>query len=449
LEVLTCISVFDVLGGLFTRTYNLLWYPALPFVLAAVAEGPESWRQRLGLTPGYTPDESKLRVWVHAASVGEIEGVRRVVEHLARERSDLDFIVTTMTPAGRDAARRWLKGAVQLAPLDHPRAVHCFLKRIRPVLLIIAETELWPNFLLQSPLAGAKLALINARLSSRSIKRYLLVYPLMARALSRADLILVQTTHDAERFLKLGVDPERLTVTGNVKYELSGDPQPVRPALRNFARGRPILIAGSTAPGEEEVVVTAYRSLLERFPALALVLAPRHLRRIDQVVSILRNAGLSYNRASQLHGIEARGGQLLRELPRHGYEGAPANIQVLLLDTMGELASFYRFATVAFIGGSLRPGRGGQSLAEPAASSVPVLFGPYYENHRQLGDMLIAAGSGIVVGDASELAEAAGRWLTDPVRRATAGQRAYAVLQKLAGKSETVVRHLCALLPAQ
>jgi len=442
--------VINVLGELLVRLYNLLWYPALPFALAALADDRESRRQRLGrgFAHGRALDHSKLPVWVHAASVGEIEGVRPVVEHLASERNDLEFIITTMTSAGRDAARQRLNRAAELAPLDHPRTVHSFLKHIRPALLLITETELWPNFLLQSAAGGTKLALINARLSCRSMKRYRLVQPLIANGLSRAHLILAQTTGDAERFIKLGAHPERIAVTGNVKYQLPEESEPVRAVIADFALGRPLLIAGSTAPGEEEVVLTAYRSLLESFPSLGLVLAPRHLQRVDQLVRTLSNAGFGFLRASQPRATRApakREG--VRESATHHNEGARVDPRVLLLDTMGELASFYRLATVAFVGGSLRPGRGGQSLAEPAARSVPVLFGPYYENHRQLGDMLIAAGAGSVVRDARELAHAAAQWLTDPERRTMAGQRARSVLQQLAGNSEIVARHLCTLLP--
>ena len=470
----------DRRGAIWSRIYSSLWYPALPFVLVATGGDAQSRHERLG---GVTPEADRigaghLRVWLHAASVGEIEGVRPVVQSLARIRPELEFVITTMTPMGRDAARRRLNGICQLAPFDHVAAVRAFLARIRPVLVIITETELWPNFFLESAAAGAKIALINARLSIRSMSRYRLIRPLLVSALRRASVVLAQTAEDAERFCRLGAAPERVTVTGNAKYEVLGDSPPLRPELASFAEERPILIAGSTGPGEEQIVLTAYRDLVERFPFLGLVLAPRHLERVDEVQRVLRAAGLAYIRASDSmigsrsphRGLpknsrkdenpvappdsgKARWGLSVDERHQHdhrisGDEAGRRLPQVLLLDTMGELGALYQSASIAFVGGSLMPGRGGQSLAEPANASVPVLFGPYYENHRQLGDALLAAQAGRVVRDAAELADASAKWLTDEAARSTAGQRARSVMEQLAGSTAATVRYLCALLPA-
>lgn len=438
----------DLRGAIWSWIYSSLWYPALPFALVAAGGDEQSRRERLG---GVAPDadkinNGKLRVWLHAASVGEIEGARPVVQNLACIRPDLEFVITTMTPAGRDAARRRLNGVCQLAPFDHAAAVRAFVARIRPVLVIITETELWPNFFLQSAAANVRIALINARLSDRSMRRYRFIRPLLARALRRASAVLAQTVEDADRFCRLGAMPERVTVTGNAKYEVHGDSLPLRPMLASFARGQPILIAGSTGPGEEQIVLAAFRDLAERFPSLALVLAPRHLQRIDEVERALRGAGLAYVRASESIPPAATSAiadeKAAVEHPAAGYP------KVLLLDTMGELGAFYQRATIAFVGGSLMPGRGGQSLAEPANASVPVLFGPYYENHRQLGDSLVAAGAGRIVRDAAQLAEASATWLADEVARSAAGQRARSVMEQLAGSTATTVNYLCALLPA-
>jgi 3-deoxy-D-manno-octulosonic-acid transferase len=438
----------DLRGAIWEWLYRFAWYPALPFALVAAGGDAQNRRQRLG---GVAPeadrvDDKKIRVWLHAASVGEVEGSRPVVQNLARIRPDLDFVVTTMTPAGCDAARRRLNGVCQLAPFDHIRAVRAFVERIRPHLVIIAETELWPNFFFQSATAGARIALINARLSARSMRRYRLVRPLLARALRSASVVLAQTNEDADRFCQLGAPPERVAVTGNAKYEVCGDLPPLRPALAAFARGRPILIAGSTGPGEEQIVLTAYQALVGRFPSLALVLAPRHLQRIGEVESVLRTAGLAYICANEANlapapsvtGVE----KAATEPPNAPYP------PVMLLDTMGELSAFYQHATIAFVGGSLMPGRGGQSLAEPANAAVPVLFGPYYENHRQLGDSLVVAGAGRVVRDAAQLADASAVWLADEMARSAAGQRARTVMDRLAGSTASTVDYLCALLPA-
>jgi 3-deoxy-D-manno-octulosonic-acid transferase len=205
------------------------------------------------------------------------------------------------------------------------------------------------------------------------------------------------------------------------------------------------LIAGSTAPGEEQIVLTAYRGLAARFPRLALVLAPRHLQRIEEVERLLRAAGFAYIRASESNPPPP---SVTAVEKARAEQAAARSPQVLLLDTMGELGAFYQRATIAFVGGSLIAGRGGQSLAEPANLSVPVLFGPYHENYRQLGDALVAAGAGRVVRDAAQLADASANWLTDEAARNEAGRRARFVMEQLAGSTTTTVRYLCALLPA-
>jgi 3-deoxy-D-manno-octulosonic-acid transferase len=476
----------DAGGAVWSRIYNALWYPALPFALIAAGGDLQSGRERLGrVAPGaQVIGNGKLRVWLHAASVGEIEGARPVLENLARMRPDVEFVITTMTAAGRDAARRRLNGICQLAPLDHAARVRAFVARIRPALVVIAETELWPNFFFESASAGARIAIINARLSAPSMRRYRFIRPLVARALRSVSAVLAQTTEDAERFCRLGALPERIAVTGNAKYEVRGDSPPLRSALAAFAEGRPILIAGSTGPGEEQIVLAAYRDLANRFPSLALVLAPRHLQRIDEVERAIQSASFAYARASEksapaapsadmddatrraTHSPSKRGSSMpafdqaearsgwsgderLRDDQRiFGEQAERSRPQVLLLDTMGELGAFYQRATIAFVGGSLTPGRGGQSLAEPANASVPVLFGPYYENHRQLGNALVATGAGHVVRDAAQLANASARWLADDAARSVAGQRARSVMEQFAGSTATTVGYLCALLSA-
>jgi 3-deoxy-D-manno-octulosonic-acid transferase len=424
---------YDFPGAAWSGIYSALWYPALPIVLGIAGGGLNNWRERLGNAVSHAAISSEHpRVWVHAASIGEIEGVRPVIQSLAQLRPDVDFVITTMTLAGRDAAHRRLNRTCQLAPFDHPGIVRSFLARTRPTLLIIAETELWPNYFLQSAAAGARIAVINGRVSRRSMTRYRIIRPLIARALACADVVLAQTALDADRFQRLGAEPGQVAVTGNAKYEIVSDSSALRPALAAFTGGRPILIAGSTGPGEEEIVLTAFRELARSFPSLALVLAPRHLQRTAEVEQILRAAGLSYRRASALDSSEA------------GH--SPLDCCVLLLDTIGELSDLYHRATIAFVGGSLTPGRGGQSLAEPANASVPVLFGPYYENYRQLGDALVAAESARVVHDAAQIVEASAKWLADRQACAAAGQRARSVMEQFAGNTAITVRYLCGLL---
>jgi 3-deoxy-D-manno-octulosonic-acid transferase len=401
--------------------YNALWVPALPIALRIAARSnPADRRERLGhITLAPEADHGGMRIWLHAASVGEIEAIRPVAIGLMRDIPGSCLVVTTMTVAGREAARKRVPGAqaYALAPLDFPWLVRRFLTAIRPSLVVIAETELWPNYFIESRRFGAKVAVLNGRISARSLHRYRWARPLFAEALGNADLIMAQSADDARRYEWLGGSRDRITVTGNTKYDLEASRAdvPLRPELEAFAAGKPVLVAGSTARGEEEIVLQAYLKLLRNFPDLALVLAPRHLNRLPEVQKAIEDAGLPYLNATA---------------PEPG-EGA-ALPGVLILDTMGELRALYRRAAVAFVGGSMSPGRGGQSLAEPAACSVPVLFGPFHETQQPIAAALISAGGAQIVRDSSEIERACARLLGNESARITAGNAARATLEGLA-----------------
>ena len=327
--------------------YNLLWYPALPFALiAAHPANMRDYRERMG--HGDFPDKAGApRIWIHAASVGEIEAIRPVAIGLLEHYPTAVMVITTMTATGREAAMRRIPGAAawMLAPLDNQRAVRSFLDRVRPSLVLITETEIWPNYFLESARAGATIAIVNGRVSERSMRRYMRARSLFQNTLSRASLILAQSREDARRYVKFDI-PARIIVTGNTKFEAVQADGAIRSELMTFASGRKILIAGSTAPGEEAVIADAYRELRKNFPQLALTSAPRHLDRTPEVENALRAATLDYVKASELNP-----------------QNAAREVDVLILDTMGELRSFYRRGAIAFIGGSLAPGRGGQNPA--------------------------------------------------------------------------------------
>jgi 3-deoxy-D-manno-octulosonic-acid transferase len=416
--------------------YNALWYPALPFALAASSGVDlQSWRERLAHAAISNPPLDSIRVWIHAASVGEIEAVQPVAARLTGEFPEIAFAVTTMTVAGREAVRRRLPSlfAVQLAPLDWAPAVRSFLGLVRPSLFIVAETELWPNYFIEARRAGVKTAIVNGRISPRSVRRYTRIRGLFGAALAHADLILAQTADDANRYRELGAERDKIVVTGNTKFNPGGALAPLRSELAGFAEGQPILIAGSTAPGEERAMLDAYRRLLVRFPNLALIVAPRHLERVPEVAALFKSAGIAFVPASQLAGDSQRinGG---------------ACPSVLLLDTMGELRALYHRATVAFVGGSLEPGRGGQNPAEPAAYGVPVMLGPHHENQSEPAQALLAAGGAKIVRDAAEIAWAAESWLADPEARRSAGENARAAIERLVGGIEATLNCLRPLL---
>ncbi len=415
------------------QLYNALWYPALPIALYfSGGNRGDNRRERLGrVEPPAEPAASGPRIWLHASSVGEIEGARPVVLGLMRELPNSFLAVTTMTEAGRDAARRRIPAAHRyaLAPLDSPRVVRRFLDSIRPTTVLIAETELWPNYFFEAHRSGAKVAILNGHISARSLTRYQWVQPLFAQALGDVDLILAQTKDDAARYRQLGAPGDRIVVAGNSKYDLESCSAraALRPELDAFAARRPLLVAGSTAPGEEQIVIEAYSILLRSCPDLALAIAPRHLDRVPAVEATLRSAGLEYVNATTLR-----------------IDGSTAP-RVLILDTMGELRALYRHATVAFVGGSIAPGRGGQSVAEPAAVAVPVLVGPFHQSHQQLVSALVAGGGARIINDADELAAACSPLLADESKRRAAGKNARAALDRMAGSTALSLMRLRAL----
>jgi 3-deoxy-D-manno-octulosonic-acid transferase len=384
---------------------------------------------------GDCPDSAgALRIWIHAASVGEIEAIRPVGLGLLERYPGAIVAITTMTATGREAARRRIPGAAawMLAPLDNRRAVRTFLKHIRPQLVLITETEIWPNYFLESARAGATIAIVNGRISERSLSRYSRVRALFRDALGRTALILTQTEDDALRYKKFDLAAQ-VIVTGNTKIEAApadlANDESIRAELLAFAPGHKILVAGSTAPGEEGVIADAYRELRKDFPQLALTIAPRHLDRTREVENVLRAASLDFVKASKLDSA-----------------GAARKADVLILDTMGELRGFYRRGAIAFVGGSLAPGRGGQNPAEAAMAEVPVLIGPYHENQRQVVSSLVSAGGARIVNNASDIVIEASKWLRDDAARQQAGRSARASVSSGAGGAQLALKHLEALI---
>jgi 3-deoxy-D-manno-octulosonic-acid transferase len=421
-----------------TALYNALWYPALPFALIAGGGlDAVNRRERLGTAAHVSNTQGSPRIWLHAASVGEVEAVRPVALGLMRDYPEALVVVTTMTATGRAAASKRIAGAAayQLAPLDCRTSVRSFLAAVRPQIVLVAETELWPNYLIESARSGARVAIVNGRVSARSMSRYRYIRPLIAEALAHTHLVLVQTDEDARRFRDLGAPPANVVVTGNTKFNLD-DAAPLRSALEQFCAHRPVLVAGSTAPGEERMVLTAFRNLVEGFPTLALVLAPRHLSRAGEVEDEIRSAGFTYEKASLLPTDNAPGVASV----------ARPTAAVLLLDTMGELRALYSRATIAFVGGSMLPPRGGHNMAEPAAVAVPVLFGPHYENQQQAGDSILEAGGGRVVADAAQIESTCSEWLDDHDARRAAGANARRAVERLAGGVAATLNHLAALI---
>lgn len=389
--------------------YTALLYLAVPAILLRLwwrgRKNPE-YRLRWAERFGYAPPIPGGCLWVHAVSLGETRAALPLIRALRERYPKRPLLVTTGTPTGSLQVRQSLGDSVQhcYLPYDLPGAIARFLYRTRPQLGVIMETELWPNLYQACAIGGIPLVIANARLSARSARGYARVPGLTRGTLDAVTLIAAQTVTDAGRFRELGMPVERIKVTGNIKYDLSL-PSGLRnqgQRLRNeLFRRRPVWIAASTHPGENERILDAFARLREHWPDLLLILVPRHPERFDAVAELCRE-----------HGY--------RLVRRSSGRACPADTAVYLGDSMGELLLLYAMADVAFVGGSLVP-VGGHNVLEPALLGVPVIFGPYVFHFEEATRHLLAADAAWQVDDAATLADLVGQLLADDKRRQRAG----------------------------
>ena len=366
--------------------------------------------------------ELKRSVWVHAVSVGEVKSVRKLIEKLRLIHPDQPIVLSTITPTGQQLALNTagLADHVFYFPLDLPGSIRRTLNRVNPELVLIAETEIWPNFLRECRKRNVRVVMVNGRISDRSFPRYLFVRRWLKRVLDDFTLLGMQTETDRERIESIGADGRKVTVFGNLKYDALDVDQKLAPELSNVLAQFPKLwIAASTMPGEEEQILDAFASVREKHPELKLLVAPRHPQRFDEVERLIRARGLSCARRTQLD--------------------RPAD--VLILDSVGELASTFRHADVVFVGGSLVP-TGGHNILEPAAFSNPIVFGPHMENFKEIRDIFLEARAALEVHNSVELADAVNRLLTDSKSAAELGAKARRVVDQNTGATDRVLAYL-------
>ena len=416
--------------------YTLL-YSALTVLLSPVLAclsilDRYGMRQRLGQRPLVPDGENRPVVWFHCASVGEATGLAVVIEGFAKRHPDCQVLVTTMTETGLAYVRQHVPRAryFGLAPLDAPFIVRRVFRRVRPRALVLLEGELWPGMLGAAAAHDCPVALVNGRMSDRSLVRNRFVKPLFRRMLRRLAVVGVQHALDGERFITFGADPGWVRVTGNVKFDLAAEQKgPGREALRRelgLSASEPVIMAGCPRPLEEErAVLAAFVRVRERYPEAKMIWAPRHLQRIPPAEQMLKAAGLRFVRRTRLADPDGVGGTGVAGAggPDDSGGTSPAPADVIILDTMGELAVMYTAADMAFVGATLVP-LGGHNLLEPAACGIPVLFGPHTENVRASAAALLRTGGGIVVHDGDELARQWLEWLDDSGMRAQAGAAA-------------------------
>jgi len=393
------------------------------------------WRERFGFLPARFQRTERGAIWIHAVSVGETLAVSNLVRALQQRYPDRELFLSHVTTAGREAGEARLPGVTGrfLLPLDWAMCVRRAFRRIRPALLVVVETELWPNLLDVARAQGTRILLVNGRISNRSFPRYRLVRPFMRRVLATIDRICAQSEGDARRFRSLGAAENQVVVAGNLKF----DAQP--PRLGEFAQhlsraltaaGRaPVIAAASTMAGEEELFLSAWEKVRQQYARALLILAPRHPSRFEAVAALLAAKGLSFIRRTSLAPEPL---QLMSQI-------APTD--VLLLDTIGELAGLFELADAVFMGGSLVP-TGGHNLLEPAYWGKPILFGPYMHNFRDVAQLFLAKNAAVEISDAQELGRALVELLRAPERQRQLGEAARSVLDEQRGATERVLKIL-------
>lgn len=420
------IKKFDFFWILYQILLVLFFLLFWPFFINKIAKG---LRQRLGFLDGSTKriKDGNL-ILAHAASVGEVVAVGNLIRAFKKECPDYNFVISTLTSTGQTMARQVITDARAFIyfPLDFSCIAGRVLDTIKPKLFIIAETELWPNFIREAKKRRVPVMVANGRISMDSFGKYKMVNFFMKRVLGNIDLFIMQSQIDAERIISLGADASKVTVTGNLKFDVGTDTL-LRPANSNvgtnsicaYLESEVIFVAGSTHRGEEETILDVYREIRKFYPRMVLILAPRHLERVTEVERLLSSRNFKFSRRTELSS------------PFQGNELS----EIILLDTIGELTRFYALARIVFVGGSLVPA-GGHNILEPASLGKGVLFGPYMDNFEEIAQSFISSGAGRVVANKEELLKSILELLANPEELERMGKAAFEIVKAHKGASE-------------
>jgi len=397
--------------------------PLLPFMLLSGKRFSGGFKQRFGVYP------KKLReylgrdrpIWVHAASVGEARAAKLLIDALRKRFPERRLVLSTFTQTGNELARERSSGEeVIFLPLDFVWVVRRSLTTVKPSILILIETEIWPNLLREVHRRGIPAVLLSGRISPRAFRRYRRIRWFFRDVLQNLTALGMQSEGDVARVVSLGADSRRVVMTGNIKRAVSretgvgeggGAARPNQPKALGEQREAFLWVAGSTHPGEEEIVLAAFERLKKQFPTLRMVLAPRHPQRFREVEKLLRAHGLEFEKKSQVNG---------KLCPER---------DVMILDTLGDLESLYAIGDIAFVGGSLVDA-GGHNLLEPARFAKPVLFGPHTANVAALAQDLVENGGGIRVRGCEDLVREITVLLAEPEKCTATGTRAFQVASR-------------------
>lgn len=385
-----------------------------------------NFRERLGFHRG---EAESFDIWIQAVSVGEVAVARALVNQLSARRPELRMLITTTTITGQALANRLFPEAtVTYFPFDFTPSVHRFLQRYRTRMYVAIETEIWPNTARICSQSGARLAIVNGRISDRSFRRYRSIRWILRRIFVLYDVILVRSGADRDRFVAIGAPADRVEVTGNLKFDQDskGENVPsIAADMQQLAAGRPIFIAGSTMEGEDEAILRHLPRLIAQ--GCFVVIAPRKPQRFEIVAGLLATSGLRWIRRSEIG------------------PGSTGEADLLLLDSIGELSRLYRHASAAFVGGSLIP-NGGHNPIEPVSGGAPVAFGPHMSNFREIAETFLTEEGAVEVRDAEELMAFVSRMMTDEAARQRQIERGQAVIRENRGASGRTAGRLLELL---
>lgn len=340
-------------------------------------------------------------IWAHAASVGEIVATSSIIKEIAKIVPGQTFLVSVVTPTGYEMAKRIIPEAAGIIyfPLDLPWLVESVIDRIKPHVFMMVETELWPNFLKAAKRHNVKVLMVNGRISDKSSKRYHYLFSILKDMLNNVDRFCMQSSQDSDYIIGLGADPARVAVTGNTKFDqtyadISLQQQEEIRKMLGLGQAAPVIVAGSTHKGEEELLISAFQAVLANFPRAVMIIAPRHVERAGEIADLCQRSAINATKRTEV--VTDNSGQALT------YETSDSRQQVVILDTIGELGKVYGIADLVFVGGSL-VSKGGHNILEPAAHGKPVLVGPYMFNFKEIYALLSKRGVCITVKDQNEL----------------------------------------------
>ncbi|MBI4042828.1 MAG: 3-deoxy-D-manno-octulosonic acid transferase [Deltaproteobacteria bacterium] len=398
------------------------------------------WRERFGNYSQVSIPSKTPVLWVHAVSVGEVQAVKPLLKLISAARPDLHILLSTTTATGQRVAKEQVASLLPncttiFSPLDFPWVVNRTFERFHPQAIILVETELWPNLLTAAHKRNLPVFIVNGRLSERSARRYRLIKPWFKRFLSYVTLCYAQSEPNARRFVEIGLPSERVTVSGNLKYDsLSKLAQTAAPKvlelqnLFELSENEFVLVGGSTHRGEENVLLSLYLEISRQFPQSTLILAPRHPERFSEVTNLVKQKRLNLKYRSSFG----------RRTEPH---------QIVLLDTMGELTAVYGLATLVFVGKSLFPPGGGHNLLEPAAFGKVMFYGPYMSNFTDIEEELRISEAAIRVTDPDDLRENVFSLLSNQERKTSIEKNALLLTESKGGTAKQCWREISAKLP--